>query len=351
MKQTILIAAGGSGGHVLPAVTIGKELEKFGFDFVITGAGTEIEKVTGEGAKSRMIPALKPSANPLKFVKFYATYRKGLKQSYKIIDELHPVAVIGMGNFTTLPLVVTAKKRKLPVFLHEQNFIGGRANRFLAGLADVIMVAFDGTKGFPNKKMEVVGNPIRWPKIEPYSKEAYQFFGLDAGKKTVLIFGGSQGSKLINKSFLGISRQILENPDIQWILATGATSFSHSKLKLEDMNLKNVSLFEFIGDIDKAYSIANLVISRAGAMTVSELECYGIPSILVPRKLSINKHQDFNAKYLASKADCIVINEDNLASKLEVSIKSLIDKPRTPRECCHANSAVTIAQLVKEVLQ
>lgn len=351
MKQTILIAAGGSGGHVLPAVTIGKELEKIGFDFVITGAGTEIEKVTGEGAKSIMIPALKPSANPLKFIKFYSAYRQGLKQSYKIIDELHPIAVIGMGNFTTLPLVVAARKRQIPVFLHEQNFIAGRANRFLAGLADVIMVAFDGTKGFPNKKVEIVGNPIRWAKIDPYSKEAYQFFGLDADKKTVLIFGGSQGSKLINDCFFGISRQMLENNNVQWILATGAPSFSSSKQKLDDMKLKNVRLFEYIGDIDKAYSIANLVVSRAGAMTVSELECYGIPSILVPRKLSINKHQDFNAFYLASKANCIVIDEDNLVSRLEESIKSLIGKPRTPSECCHANSAVTIAQLVKEATQ
>lgn len=351
MKQTILIAAGGSGGHVLPAVTIGKELEKHGFDFVITGAGTEIEKVTSSGAKSRTIPALKPSANPLKFIKFYSAYRQGLKESYKIIDELNPVAAIGMGNFTTLPLVVAAKKRKIPVFLHEQNFIGGRANRFLAGMADVIMVAFEGTKGFPDKKVEVVGNPIRWPKIEPFRSDSYQFFGLNKDKKTVLIFGGSQGSKLINDSFFGMPRQTLENPQIQWILATGTATFAQAKQKLDNMNLQNVRLFEYLGDIDKAYSIANLVVSRAGAMTVSELECYGIPSILVPRKLSINKHQDFNAQYLASKADCIVIDEDNLASKLEESIKTLIDKPRTPRECCHANAAATIAQLVKEAMQ
>lgn len=351
MKQTVLIAAGGSGGHILPAVTIGRELEKNGFDFVLTGAGSEIEKATSQGAKTRTIPALKPSANPLKFIRFYSAYQKGLKEASKIIDEFSPVAVIGMGNFTTLPLVIAAKKRKIPIFLHEQNFVGGRANRFLANMADVIMVAFEGTKGFPNKKIEVVGNPIRWPKIEAYSNEAYEFFGLEPSKKTVLIFGGSQGSKIINDSFLGMSCKMLDNPHIQWIVACGSATFAQTKQELESMNLSNVKLFEFLKEIDKAYSVANLVVSRAGAMTVSELECYGIPSILVPRKLSINNHQDFNAQYLALKSVCIIIDELELASKLEQAITTLIDKPRIPQNCVHQNAAIAIAQIVREALK
>ncbi len=349
MSKVVLIAAGGTGGHVLPAMAISDELAKIGLQAVIIGTGTELEMSVSKGALYKKVSAAQPSLHPLRFLKFLGTLRKGQREAEKIIDELKPIAVLGMGNYTSVPLVLAARKKKVPIALHEQNAIGGRANRLLQVFADVILVGFEGTKGFNNRKVEVVGNPLRWKEMPPFAKRAYSALGLDPKKKTIVAFGGSRGAKAINKSVLSLPDDLLASPDLQWLVITGTLTHHEARSKLDKLGLSNVKLLDYLKEMENAYSVANVMVARGGAMTVSELECSGVPAVIVPRELSIDGDQDQNAIYLVKKSDCIIIRENNLTEKLAKAINIQLEKQRKPRPCLHTKAAATIAQIIKEL--
>jgi UDP-N-acetylglucosamine--N-acetylmuramyl-(pentapeptide) pyrophosphoryl-undecaprenol N-acetylglucosamine transferase len=346
MTKTVIIGAGGTGGHILPAVAIAKELRGMGFRVVLAGLGSELENTVSMEFERRSIPALSLSMNPAKFIKYLNALNKGIKIANKLIDELKPSCVLGMGNFSSVPLVIAASKKSIPVALHEQNAIGGRANRLLSRRTDLVMVGFEGTTGFPAGKVRVVGNPIRWSNVEPKKSEAYKKLGLDSKKKTVVIFGGSQGAKILNDAFLSLPKERIEEGGIQWLLISGSKTYGETKEIFDSRSYKNAVLLEYLGEMDLAYSVADVIVSRAGAMTVSEIECSGIPAILVPRALSINNHQMLNARYLSKKGNCIVLEETQIREKLEEIIFSMLNEQRNPRTCMHQGAGRRIAEIL-----
>lgn len=346
MTKTVIIGAGGTGGHILPAVAIAKELRSMGFRVVLAGLGSELENAVSMEFERRSIPALSPSMNPAKFIKYLSILNKGIKVANELIDELKPSCVLGMGNFSSVPLVIAASKKSIPVALHEQNAIGGRANRLLSRRTDLVMVGFEGTIGFPPGKVRVVGNPIRWSSIEPKKPEAYKKLGLDPKKKTVVIFGGSQGAKILNDVFLSLGKEIVENNEIQWLLISGSKTYDETKKNFNSRSYKNAVLLEYLGEMDLVYSVADVIVSRAGAMTISEIECSGVPAILVPRALSINNHQMLNAAYLSKKGNCTVLEETQVREKLEGVIFSMMAKQRNPRNCMHQDAGKRIAEIL-----
>ncbi|NLI39947.1 MAG: UDP-N-acetylglucosamine--N-acetylmuramyl-(pentapeptide) pyrophosphoryl-undecaprenol N-acetylglucosamine transferase [Caldisericales bacterium] len=346
MTKTVIIGAGGTGGHILPAVAIAKELRDMGFKVVLAGLGSELENTVSMEFERRSIPALSPSMNPAKFIKYLSTLNSGIRVANRLIDELKPSCVLGMGNFSSVPLVVAASKKGVPVALHEQNAVGGRANRLLSRRTDLVMVGFEGTIGFPAGKVRVVGNPIRWSSIEPKKPEAYKKLGLDPERKTVVIFGGSQGAKILNDAFLSLSKETVQKNGIQWLLISGSKTYSETKEIFNSRNYKNAVLLEYLGEMDLAYSVADTMVARAGAMTVSEIECSGVPAILVPRALSINNHQMSNATYLLGKGNCVVLEESQTRERFEEAIFSMLAKQRNPRNCMHQDAGRRIAEIL-----
>ncbi len=351
MPEVIFIGAGGTGGHVLPATQIARELAQRGHRPVLVGDGLELERSRELGFEVRQVSASPPGLNPIKFLKFWRNYLKGARQANQLISELKPKVVIGMGSYASVPLIITARKRRIPVLLHEQNAVAGKANQLLERFADVIMTGFEGTKGFrKSSKIEVVGNPIRWPEIKVKSKEDYEFLKLDPGKRTFLVFGGSRGARAVYQAFLKLPRDFIANPDSQWLVITGKLMHESVRKSVSELNLHNVQVIDYLTEMDKAYGVADVSLNRSGAMTVSELECYGIPSVLIPKRESMGNHQWLNAIYLQGRGRCRILAEAEADSKLFATISQVMCMERQPRECMHAMAAKNISNIVEVLL-
>lgn len=351
MGKVIFIGAGGTGGHVLPATQIAKELERRGHTPVLVGSGSELDRARDLGFQTRLVTASPPGLNPIKLLKFWQSYRLGTKQASKLIDEMKPSVVIGMGSYASVPLVITARKKHVPVLIHEQNAVAGRANQLLERYADVIMTGFDQTAKFRRTgKIEVVGNPIRWTQIKQREKEDYDYLHLVNTKKTILVFGGSKGARLVYQAFLSMPAQFINRNDIQWLVITGKLMFENVQKSVTELKLHNVQVIDYLNEMDKAYSVADVSVSRSGAMSVSELECYGIPSILVPKTDSIQNHQTLNALYLAKKRRCLVFSEEKIKENLQKAIEECLKQERLPQECIHSKAASNIANIVEVLL-
>lgn len=351
MAKVIFIGAGGTGGHVLPATQIARELERRGHKVVLVGSGSELDRAKDMGFETRLVTASPPGLNPLKLWRFWKNYNIGTKQAAKLIDELRPSVVIGMGSYASVPLVVTSRKKRVPVLIHEQNAVAGRANQLLERFADVIMTGFDETKKFKSaSKIEVVGNPIRWAKVDFRSKEAYESLKLDPNKKTVLVFGGSKGAKAVYQAFLSLPKDFIEQIDLQWLVITGKLMFENVQKSVNELKLHNVQVIDYLTEMDKAYAVADVSVNRSGAMTVSELECYGTPAVLIPKPESIGNHQWLNAMYLKGKRKCKVLSEDKANEGLMEAIKECLAQKREPQGCLHANAAANIANIVEVLL-
>ncbi len=351
-SKVVLIGAGGTGGHVIPAMSISKQLLKDGFHPIIVGSGKILEIVKKTGIETVQIETASLSANPMKAMKFLKKMKKGISQSKALIKKYQPVAVLGMGGYPSAPLVLAARK-KVPILLHEQNAVAGRANRFLSKYADIVMVAFEGTTGLPKKKIEIVGNPLRWTDIPIHSADAYESLNLDPSKKTILIVGGSQGAKYLNLGFLNLSEKLVGRDDLQWIVITGKRMFEEVQTEVKKKKFKNVRVLDYLASMDKAYSVADLAITRSGAMTVSELECLGLPSIQVPKSNSIYNHQMKNARYLKSKTKNVeILDEKTLTYTLEESIESSLGLQKEPsKNCIHRESVITISEIIQSLVR
>lgn len=351
MHDVIFIGAGGTGGHVLPATQIARELLDRGHRPVLVGDGQELERSKELGFEVRQVTASPPGIHPVKFYRFVINYLKGSKQADALIRELKPKVVIGMGSYASVPLVVTARKKRIPVLIHEQNAVSGKANQLLERFADVIMTGFEGTAGFKGRnKIEVVGNPIRWSELPPKTNDDYKLFGLDPRKKTILVFGGSRGARSVYQSILSLPVEFITNQERQWLVITGKLMYESVQKSVSELNLHNVQVIDYLTQMDKAYGVADVSVNRSGAMTVSELECFGIPSVLIPKRESIGNHQWLNAMYLMKKRPCRVLTESEAPSMLKDAIEECLKIPGEPHECMHSRAAKNIANIVEVLL-
>jgi UDP-N-acetylglucosamine--N-acetylmuramyl-(pentapeptide) pyrophosphoryl-undecaprenol N-acetylglucosamine transferase len=332
----ILISGGGTGGHIFPAIAIADALRNTVPDCDILFVGAlgkmEMEKVPQAGypikglriSAFQRILSLKNLSFPLKVV-------FSMVKAYKIITSFKPDVVVGVGGFASGPTLKVAVNRRIPVVIQEQNSYPGITNRLLAKHAEKICVAYDGMeKWFPAGKILKTGNPVRENVINIQNKkdEAFRYFELESGKPVVLIVGGSQGALSINQA-LSYNLKDLEQCGVQMIWQTGKLFANKAKSaiqeKIANPRDKDFHVYEFITRMDLAYAAADLVISRAGAIAISELSAVQKPSILIPYPAAAEDHQAKNAKALADKQAAIFLADSEAKIKIATIVKSLIE--------------------------
>lgn len=324
----IIISGGGTGGHIYPAIAIANAIKarKPESNILFVGAEGKIEmqKVPAAGYEIMALP-VRGFLRKISFENFKVIWGlfKSLRLSKKIIKNFKPDIVVGVGGYASGPVVYMASKQRVPSLLQEQNSYAGVTNKLLAKRASKICVAYDGMEKFFDKsKIVKTGNPIRKDLLNPEINldEAYESFGLDKNIKTILILGGSGGARSINNAVIEQLDKIAD-ADIQILWQTGKYYFERSSEALKNHYAKNVKVAAFIERMDYAYAIADLVISRAGAGTISELCLVEKPAVLVPSPNVAEDHQTKNAMALVEKdAAILVMDSDAKDNLMTVSI-------------------------------
>jgi UDP-N-acetylglucosamine--N-acetylmuramyl-(pentapeptide) pyrophosphoryl-undecaprenol N-acetylglucosamine transferase len=338
MQQTkvkILISGGGTGGHIFPAIAIAQALKKKvpGCDILFVGAKgkMEMEKVPQAGfpVEGLWISGLQRSLS-WKNLLFPFKLIFSMAKAGKIIRRFKPDAVVGVGGYASGPTLKMAARRKIPVVLQEQNSFPGITNKWLAKDADRICVAYDGLeRWFPAEKIIKTGNPVRSEvvNIEGKKTEAYEYFELEENRPVVLIVGGSQGARSINES---ISEHLsgLVKAGLQLIWQTGKLYTVRAQQEIShqvsaDIR-KRFKVHEFITRMDLAYAAADLVVSRAGAIAISELSAVGKPCLLIPLPTAAEDHQTKNARALADNDAAVFLADNDARENLGDAITGLM---------------------------
>ncbi|MBU6158942.1 MAG: undecaprenyldiphospho-muramoylpentapeptide beta-N-acetylglucosaminyltransferase [Bacteroidetes bacterium] len=321
MSKRFIIAGGGTGGHIFPAIAIAQAIRKMmplaEFLFVGAKGKMEMEKVPQSGFK---IVGLDIAGFNRKewFKNILLPYQlmKSFLQVRRIVHEFKPDAVIGVGGYSTYPVLRWAQFKNIPTFIHEANAFAGKSNQLLAKKA---LKIFTGTSGmerfFPAQKTIVTGNPVRQSiaHLSVDRAEALAGFGLEAHQTTLLIIGGSLGAVSINRAVAaGINR--LQSYGIQLIWQTGKPFINEAKSVCS--GLKGVWVNDFIQDMHLAYAAADLLVSRAGAMSVAEIALAGKPAIFIPYPFAAEDHQTSNALHLVNRDAALLIPDREAAQKL-----------------------------------
>ncbi len=338
----IVIATGGTGGHIFPALQTACILRDRGHEiFFIGSLGLGEERVRAEGFKATVIRAQGVTNRSLVgLIKFGWSMFKAIVQSIKAVRQVKPDKVIGFGGYGSFAVVLSAKLFSIPSMIHEQNVVPGKANRLLAKLVKKIAISFPGTRNhFNHNKTVWTGCPCHQNRPLDSREVLLKKFSLDPKRKTILVLGGSQGSQKLNEVFFEmISDQqgvpdkrgdhqgicsVSRLPPIQAIHMTGKKEYSLYENKYRDNSLP-VRVFEFISPIEEAYALADVVIARAGAATVSEVGFFAIPSIFIPYPLA-DGHQKYNAQVLSQLGLASIIDQKDLTKDvLEDSLKDLL---------------------------
>lgn len=313
----ILLSGGGTAGHINPAIAIAKTLLAHESDssvlFVGTPKGMEQRLVKKEGfdIKSVEVMGLRRSLTA-ENIKVAINYFTSIRDAGKIIDDFKPDVVVGTGGYVCAPVVKAAFKRKIPTLIHEQNVFPGLAIKMLAKKADVTAISFDETRTMmKGKNLVLTGNPLR-PNLFDASDGAKikQSMGLDS-RPMVLIFGGSLGAERINDALV----QMLKNGRIDFniVASTGEKHYEGVMNELKGTSLgENVKILPYIYNMNEIFAAADLVVSRGGAITVSEINALGKAAIIVPSPYVAHDHQTYNAKYLEKNGAAILLPESEL---------------------------------------
>lgn len=334
-NQKFIISGGGTGGHIFPAISIANALKKKRPDakFLFVGAEgrMEMEKVPNAGYDIVGLPVSGFNrTNLLKNFKVLFRLFKSLRMAKKVVRDFAPDIAVGVGGYASGPTLFMAHRSGVPTVLQEQNSYAGVTNKLLAKKAAKICVAYEGMERFfPKDKIILTGNPVRQDFLEvaPKSQEAYDFFHFSPSKKTLLIIGGSLGARTINQSVIaGLSK--LKDAGIQVLWQTGKLYYEGALKAYEPFKTDDIVVTDFVKRMDYAYSIADLVVSRAGASSISELCLLGKPSILVPSPNVAEDHQTKNAQALATrKAAVMVADKDANSVLLDEAIRMIGEEP------------------------
>lgn len=314
-----IISGGGTGGHIFPAISIANELKKkfpkAEFLFVGAEGRMEMEKVPAAGYKiiGLWISGLQRKLT-LANLLFPFKVISSIIKSRKIIRDFVPDAVIGTGGYASGPMLRAASAKGIPTLIQEQNSYPGITNKILSKKVNTICVAYQNMEQFfPKEKIVFTGNPVRQDicDLENKKNESYSFFNIGNTKKTVLIIGGSLGARTINEA-IAANLSELKNADIQVIWQTG--KLFHEKAKAYAS--ETVKVYDFISRMDLAYAAADLVISRAGASSVSEIQIVGKPCILVPSPNVAEDHQTKNAMALVNQNAALLVKDSDADKQL-----------------------------------
>ena len=333
MPKKVIISGGGTGGHIYPAVAIAnalKELEPT-IEILFVGAlgKMEMEKVPKAGFPIVGLPivgikrelSLDNLAFPVKLV-------KSLFKAKSVIKDFAPDIAIGVGGFASGPVLMVASLMGIPTLIQEQNSYAGITNKLLAKRAKKICVAYPGMDiFFPKEKIKFLGNPVRNDILDIASKrdEAIRHFDLTFGKKTIFVMGGSLGARSVNQSILkGVSKFVEAGYQVLWQTGKGFIDTAVAEIKARNLG-DSVKAYEFIYEMDLAYAVSDIVISRAGALSVSEICLVAKPSILVPFPAASEDHQTKNALSLVEKGAAILVKDAETDEKLVTEALNLLN--------------------------
>lgn len=317
----VLIAGGGTGGHVYPGIAVAEELRRMrpGSEVVFVGGrrGLESQAVPEAGFRLRTIPTMGfPRREWWKWPQAVLVNLAGFFQALLVVAAERPDVVLGTGGYVSGPVSLAAKWMGRPLVLQEQNSIPGLANRWLARIADEVHLSFLEARSYFERKdhLKVSGNPIRAHILEGDRGSALTEFGLAAGKSTVFVFGGSRGARRINDAALDALRRLKDRLDLQVILQTGREDYERVKTAVEKEKLP-ARVLPFLTRIHQAYAAADLVVCRSGAMTLAEIAACGRPSILIPYPFAAHNHQEVNASNLVDRGAAMMITDAELTGE------------------------------------
>ncbi len=360
----VILAGGGTGGHIYPAVTIAKE-------FLRRDPKTEILFVGGKrGLESVIIPkegfqlvtlnleGIPRKISP-KIFKSVWLAGKGVQETFKIIKDFKPDLVIGTGGYVCGPMVLAATFRGVATAIQEQNAFPGLTNRLLGKSVKRVFIAYpEAAKFFPASKIRVLGNPIRSEEFGAVSRiEAEKNLGLKPNHLNLLVFGGSQSARRINQALLANLKKLLEKfPNLQIMLMTGEKEYDNinevvNSMNLTADNLNRLKLVPYFYKIAEAYKASDLVLARAGAISLAEITCFGIPAMLVPYPYATNNHQMFNARVLEKNGAATVIPEKELTEdSLWEKLTLLLNDFKLREEMSKASLAIGKPEAVKMIV-
>ncbi|WP_341656585.1 undecaprenyldiphospho-muramoylpentapeptide beta-N-acetylglucosaminyltransferase [Blattabacterium cuenoti] len=360
-RPKIIIGSGGTGGHIYPGIAIANELKKKipKIEILFIGSknhmemreipkwGYSIEKIWISGGKNKFFSL---SCFIVSIQLIYSLFLAN-----KIMKKFSPNIVIGTGGFVSFPTLYAAKKNKIPILIQEQNSFPGLTNRIFSRYANKICISYEQAKKFfPKRKTIITGNPVRSEILHLPSKEkACIHLGLNIKKTIILSIGGSQGSNSINNAWIKGLKRIIEL-DMQLIWQVGKLDFY--KIKKNKMSHhSNILIMEFIENIPVCYAAADIIVSRAGALTISEICLIGKPYILIPFPWSSNDHQNKNAKILEEKKAALIIKNEEIEKKLVNSVIKLVNdfnmKKEMSRNLLKLGKPKATNDIVNEILQ
>jgi UDP-N-acetylglucosamine--N-acetylmuramyl-(pentapeptide) pyrophosphoryl-undecaprenol N-acetylglucosamine transferase len=349
-----ILSGGGTGGHIYPAVAIADELKLRYPDaeFLFVGASDrmEMDKVPQAGYKIEglWISGIQRKLT-LKNLAFPFKLLISLLRSKKIVKTFKPDVVIGTGGFASGPLLQVATSRKIPSLIQEQNSYPGITNKLLSKKVNTICVAYEGLeKFFPKEKIRLTGNPIRKDLLEVKSKqvEGKDVFKLIHSKHTLLVLGGSLGARRVNQ-LIEANLDTFKALNVQVIWQCGKLYYQQYKLYNE---LDNVQVHAFLNNMDMAYAAADIIISRAGAISVSELCIVGKPVIFIPSPNVAEDHQTKNAKAVADKNAAILIREKDLESDFKNQFTELISNEEKRKELSKNIEALALINATNDIV-
>lgn len=358
MKQKIkiIVSGGGTGGHIYPAISIANALkqkhENCEILFVGAEGKMEMEKVPAAGYKIVGLPirGLQRSFSK-ENLKFFSRLISSLRKAKKIVKEFQPDVVVGVGGYASGPLLYVATKLGIPALIQEQNSYAGITNKLLSKRVQKICTAYEGMERFfPSEKILLTGNPVRkdLQNIASMKPEAIKHFGLDPEKKTILIVGGSLGARTINDSVLNSLVSFSES-EVQVIWQTGKFYFEKVQKEMENWKIPGLHVYDFLSRMDLAYAAADLVISRAGAGTISELCLVAKPCILVPSPNVAEDHQTKNALALVDKDAAIMIKDIDAQRDLVREALKLITEPQTLSRLAENSNALAKPNAAEQI--
>lgn len=334
MKK-IIISGGGTGGHIFPALAIANAIKLLDKDIDILFVGAdgkmEMERVPKAGYKIIGLP-VRGLQRKLSFKNLKVLYNLciSLRKAKKIVKDFKPDAVVCVGGYASGPIGRVASKVGIPLLLQEQNSYAGITNKLLAKRASKICVAYDNMERFFEKsKIIFTGNPVRKDLLaaKNLKREAIDFYGLQKDKKTILVTGGSLGAGTLNKSIKGALGELERHSDIQILWQCGSYYYNALNTELKDKLPINIKMLAFLERMDLAYALADVVVARAGAGTISELCLLGKASILVPSPNVAEDHQTKNAMALVDKDAAIMLKDLDAETKLVKTMLALIGNP------------------------
>jgi UDP-N-acetylglucosamine--N-acetylmuramyl-(pentapeptide) pyrophosphoryl-undecaprenol N-acetylglucosamine transferase len=332
----VIISGGGTGGHIFPAVSIANAIKAQRPDAKILFVGAigrmEMQRVPAAGYEIKGLPICGfDRKNLLKNIKVLYKIWKSQRMAKQIIREFKPQVAVGVGGYASGPTLNKAAAMGIPCLIQEQNSYAGVTNKLLAKKAEKICVAYEGMERFfPAEKIILTGNPVRQALLDTSisREEAIKAQALDPAKKTILLVGGSLGARTINESVLQ-HLDLVRSSNVQFIWQTGKYYSAEIAKRLQGMEIPNLKVTDFITDMGAAYRAADLVISRAGASSISEFCLIGKPVILVPSPNVAEDHQTKNALALSTKDAAIYVKDSEAPSTLlELAVKTVNDEAR-----------------------